>query len=290
MGQVWREPFVFDHGAQFFTAQTAAFREWLIPLREAGVIACWEARFVELFSDRSRRVQWDQDHAHYVGVPGMNAIAKWLANSLSIVLNTEIGKMDSFQGQWRLWNTQGEVVGTFDWVVVAVPAAQASALLPHDFSHGAVVERVTMLPCYTLMLGFKQALPLSFDAALVHDADISWISVGASKPSRRPEHTLLVHATNQWASEHLEMESAAVLGHLVQQTSAVLEHDLSGAVHSAVHRWRYANSEKRELEASLIDRPKRLAVCGDWCIHGRVEAAFLSGQKTAKEIVTMIKE
>ena len=43
--------FEFDHGAQFFTARTRAFREFLRPLVEDGVIADWRADFAEL--DRS---------------------------------------------------------------------------------------------------------------------------------------------------------------------------------------------------------------------------------------------
>jgi predicted NAD/FAD-dependent oxidoreductase len=42
--------FKFDHGAQFFTARTTAFRDFLEPLLSEGVIADWPARFAELDS------------------------------------------------------------------------------------------------------------------------------------------------------------------------------------------------------------------------------------------------
>ena len=38
----------FDHGTQFFTARTRPFRAFLEPLRAAGVVADWPARFAEL--------------------------------------------------------------------------------------------------------------------------------------------------------------------------------------------------------------------------------------------------
>ncbi len=46
-------PFAFDHGAQFFTARTTAFREFLAPLIEAGVVDTWLARFTEPLPARS---------------------------------------------------------------------------------------------------------------------------------------------------------------------------------------------------------------------------------------------
>ena len=47
------------------------------------------------------------------------------------------------------------------------------------------------------------------------------------------------------------------------------------------HLWRHARSEKPLAEEVLIDFELGLAVCGDWLIHGRVEAAFLSATRLA---------
>ena len=35
------DPYAFDHGAQYFTAETDRFRSLLKPLRETGLIAPW---------------------------------------------------------------------------------------------------------------------------------------------------------------------------------------------------------------------------------------------------------
>ena len=37
--------FEFDHGAQFFTARSAAFKDFLEPLVAHEIVACWHARF-----------------------------------------------------------------------------------------------------------------------------------------------------------------------------------------------------------------------------------------------------
>jgi renalase len=52
-----------------------------------------------------------------------------------------------------------------------------------------------------------------------------------------------------------------------------------------VQRWLYANAEKRvDADPCLLDRDQQVIACGDWCIHGRIEAAFLSGQAAAAAI------
>jgi predicted NAD/FAD-dependent oxidoreductase len=50
------------------------------------------------------------------------------------------------------------------------------------------------------------------------------------------------------------------------------------------HRWRYARVEKPVGEPYLLDRPGDLALCGDWCLDARVEAAFISGDRLGAEL------
>ena len=134
-----------------------------------------------------------------------------------------------------------------------------------------------MKGCFSLMLGFDHVLPLEFDAALVRDENISWISINSSKPGRNEEYCLLVHSTNNWADEHIDDDRDHVMEHLCQNTSEVIGHDVSDADHKAIHGWRYANIEKQESETHFIDADESIGVCGDWFIQGRVEAAFTSG-------------
>ncbi len=40
----------------------------------------------------------------------------------------------------------------------------------------------------------------------------------------------------------------------------------------------------REGPRSLLDAEHRLAACGDWCVYGRVEGAFLSASDLAERL------
>ena len=68
-------PFQFDHGAQFFKAKSRAFKAFIQPLLDAGVIEPWCGTFAEITKAQSISFRcWDTTQPHYVGVPGMNAI------------------------------------------------------------------------------------------------------------------------------------------------------------------------------------------------------------------------
>ena len=95
------EPYSFDHGAQFFTAKTPAFQEFLAPLEAVGIIQHWSARFAELDNGKtiSQRV-WDDQPPHYVGTPAMNAVGKYISDGLKIVLGTRIAGIEHTD-KWR---------------------------------------------------------------------------------------------------------------------------------------------------------------------------------------------
>ncbi|WP_299329007.1 FAD-dependent oxidoreductase [Parasphingopyxis sp.] len=289
MATRYADPWQFDHGAQFFTAQTEAFRRFLQPAIEAGAVARWDARFAEFDGpDQAAHWQWGAERPHYVGAPKMNALAKYLADGLDIRLATRIGSVEPAGNAWALADEAGADLGRFDWCVSTAPAPQTLSLLPESFAHRTAIADAPMRACFALMLGFDDPLPFDWDAAHVGNADISWMSVNSAKPGRDTAPSLLVHSTNAWADAHLDDDPEAVTAYLIVEASRVTGHDLGAAPHIALHRWRYANLPKRSGAPALIDPANRLAACGDWCIHGRVEAAFTSATALAGALAPLL--
>lgn len=276
-------PFEFDHGAQFFTARTETFRAYLEPLVDAGVIADWPAVFAEIHGGSvATKRDWGEAFPHFVGVPGMNAIGKALASGLDVRLETSVRSLSRQCDHWRLSNDNGETLGEFDWVIVTTPALQAAQLLADT----ALVSstRVAMRACFALLLGFDEPVSLPWHAALVRDADISWISVNSSKPGRPAATSLVVHSTNAWADAHIDDDIETVRQHLVDVFSAVTRIDASSAAHATVHRWRFANVDRQCGDRFALDSQQKLAACGDWFVRGRVEAAFSSASALAERL------
>ena len=274
----------FDHGAQFFTARSAEFKQFLKPLIKSGVIDNWKARWIEVKDNRIiNRQQWNDDLPRYVGVPSMSSIGKYLSKNLNIKLNTEVSIEKSPKG-WNIIGYDGEVFDHYDWVISAIPAEQSLKLLPDYFSHYDALKQKKMFGCYSLMLGFNEALDLDWDAAQLTGTDLSWIAVNSSKPGRPDDYSLLVHSTNDWAEEHLDDDMDAVKEYLCSQLAKIIGQNVYSAQHIDLHRWRYANIPKQDQNILFIDPESKLAACGDWCKKGRIEEAFRSGFDLAKEM------
>lgn len=279
--------FEFDHGAQFFTARSEAFRNMLEPLVRDGLVAPWQARYAEISADGiSLHSEWSDDEPRYVGVPRMNVIGKALAGDLEVRYRSAVTRLEPVASGWRLEVTDAEganAATSADWVFVCVPLQQAATLLSAVPGFNAAVGSRSMQGCHALMLGFESLPELPFDAATVHDADIAWLAVNSSKPGRGAPPAVVVHATNAWSERTLELGADTVIDHMSAELRRVSGIDADAAVHKAVHRWRYANAPYHPGATHWLDVPSRLGVAGDWWTRGRVEYGFESARALLDE-------
>lgn len=279
--------FEFDHGAQFFTARSPLFRAFLQPLIDDGVIDNWAARFAEI--DRNKVTgtrQWSDDVPHFVGTPRMNEIGKLLSRDLDIAFDTTIKTIQRKSGRWTLIDDADNAFEGFDWVVLTAPAPQTATLGADYPELVSLCNERELLGCYALMLGFAQPLHLPWQAAVVRNSDVSWVSVNSSKPGRKRPFTLVVHSTNAWANAHIDDDTDSVCAHVLGEASLACDQDLREADHCQLHRWRYANTSKQTGPGCFIDDGAKLAACGDWFVRGRIEAAFTS----ASDLVTRLSK
>jgi predicted NAD/FAD-dependent oxidoreductase len=281
--------FEFDHGVQFFTARTRAFRAFLEPMRERGVIAPWHACFAELSGiEPVATRRWGDTYPHYVGVPRMNAVCKWLAKDLDVRTETAITALTREDGHWRLSTDRPGIEHRCDWVVCTAPGAQTASLLPAESPLGNLCAGYTMQACFALLLGFARQQALPWQATRVRDADISWMSVNHSKPGRPIGYSLLVHSTNSWADDHLDDDPETIRAHLLREVAELTGIRAEDAAYKELHCWRHANISRQQGERFAIDPRNGLAAAGDWFVRGRVEGAYLSASALASRLRSVV--
>lgn len=274
------DPHQWDHGAQFFTARSRAFKERLAPFIEEGVVAEWQPNIITLSPDKKPfKRPWFE--AHYVGVPGMNMLIKALGDPFNIELSTEVSRVVRHGEQWQLFDKQAELLGEYDWVVSSAPLPQTQTLLPEDILDDSL-SQYKMQPCYALLLSIDDAGLPHWDAATVNDAAIRWINFNHRLPGRhRQAGAVVVHSTPEWATSHLEDDQEQVKQQLLNEFCELTAVKPEAITSAQLHRWRYALSGEvvEPEQAFIINNKQRLAACGDWCLGGRVEAAFESAQQ-----------
>ena len=275
-------PFEFDYGAQYFTARDERFACHVRTWQEAGLVAVWSGRIGSL-----ERGTWrdNSPQERYVGVPGMNAIAKHLAAGLDVTTETRITGLTRDGQVWRLFGENETTLGLFDAVIVAVPAPQAAELLAGQTALAERAGRCAMSPCWAVMLGFERSLAIPYDGVFVLGSPLSWIARNSAKPGRSSGEAWILHAGPEWSAAHLDDPPEQVIAALRAEFEQALGGKVQPPAHAAAHRWRYAVPSEPLQVGALWDAESRLAVCGDWCQGARIEGAFLSGRAAADRVL-----
>ncbi len=109
-----------DHGAQFFTVRTPAFRRQVDDWVDRGLVTVWSHGFTTT-----------DGHPRYVATSGMNSLAKDLATGLDVRCSTMAFGIRPGSGAVAPWQVviDDGTVHDADAVIVTTPLPQAYALL-----------------------------------------------------------------------------------------------------------------------------------------------------------------
>jgi predicted NAD/FAD-dependent oxidoreductase len=245
--------FTFNHGCQFFTRRDAGF-------------AAASAPFA---------APWPQaGEARYAGIPTMAALAAgMLPAGVEVHQNARVTAIAREATGWRV-SLGDAAAGPFGTLILAIPAPQAASLLArHPFA--AALGDVAIEPCWALMLGFADAA--AGPEVIQTDGAISWAARENARPGAPPAPAAyIIQASANWSSRHLDNMTDDITKTLSQEFFNATN-ITARPVFSRAHRWRHAKVSRPLGQPFLWDSTRRLGLCGDWCLGGRLEAAYLSG-------------
>lgn len=270
----------FDHGAQFMTVRDTRFAAAVSTWVDAGVVRDWFTH---------------EGHTRYIGVDGMNGIAKHLARDLDVRLHTRVTCIEQIGGRWSI-TTQGEegpATGNTETglLIMTAPSEQSLALCePFRRVLGRravqILQGIHYEPCYALMLlidgrslvpapGLLK--PESAVLSLIADNGMKGVSKGDAA-------ALTLHAHGRFTTEHWESAPAEVATRMIEAASAYLG---GAVVEWQLHRWRYSQPVTSfERNCLAVKCPLPIFFAGDAFGGPRVEGAFLSGLETAAQILS----
>ncbi|MEM1163764.1 MAG: FAD-dependent oxidoreductase, partial [Pseudomonadota bacterium] len=244
------------------------FKTVLEAARDAGAVDLWEGGSGE---------------EHFVGVPGMSAMAKYLAKGLDIQQKEEVRTLSPVNDHWAVNTETAE--RTADRVAMTVPAPQAAKLLGPAHPLSARLGHVKMAPCLTLMAAFGDAAPVPFAQRRDASDDLSWIACNSDKPGRPGPGCWIAQAGVAWSEKHLELERDDIAALMLPMLCDRIGADPASALFAAAQRWRYAHVATPLGAPFLKDENGSLWLGGDWCLGPRVEAAWDSGTAIANDIL-----
>ena len=278
----------FDLGAQYFTAQDEVFRGYVETWQSEGLVQPWNGWIVDL--DGGNMISRGLDEGWYVGVPNMAALVRHLARLCHVQYGCKVERMHSVDGAWQLLGANGEDLGAFDLVIMAVPPTQAAELLADVTTsiHNEIAD-VQMACAWVVGMGYKRSINAPFAAAFVSDPTLNWIARNSSKPSRTDKETWVAHAAPEWSEKHPTRSETAVIAQLVEAFRAALGVRITEPEIATARYWTEAVTVNPARQPCLLDSAQRLGVCGDWCVGPRIESAFQSGMEMAERILEGIE-
>src|SRR5690606_41465287 len=94
-----------------------------------------------------------------------------------------------------------------------------------------------------------------------------------------------LHASSTWSRAHIVLDKRAVIDLRHGEFAEVLGCRIPPASLRLAHRWLYSRPAQAHQWGALAQGELGLYACGDWCLSGRVEGAWLSGQEAARKLL-----
>ena len=309
-------------GAQFFTAKSASFQQFIKPWLQTDLLQHWCAQVVNLVpinanyqtADIQFKEQWSSIQARYISTPKMTSWGRVLADELqhtTINFKTRVAPLAQYNQtlankarkktskKTELFDKKGNILGSFDWVICTAPNAQAIELMAASgFSRIEKITEPQMQACYTLMLGWddKQPLPealscqeIGWDVAYVQHSILDRIFIEHQKPAHNELlPSITIHARNDWSEQHVDADIDTIKVQLLAAAKQALSWN-ADSMPSQVdcHRWRYAatiTNANKETLGILVDNEQQWIVSGDWCGQGNIESCYQMATQTVARI------
>jgi predicted NAD/FAD-dependent oxidoreductase len=263
-----------DHGAQFFTVRTPAFRRQVDDWIDRGLVAVWSHGFTA-----------DDGHPRYVATAGMTALAKDLADGLDVRCSTMAFSIrPAIVGSvpWDVTIDDG-TVHQADAVVVTTPLPQAFALLADS---GVELDESLMRTEYDRTIALLATIDRA--PAIVHPGgiqsptpELSFIADNVAKGvSATPAIT--VHAAAPWSEAHWDDDLDVLRADLLDMVRPWLGD--ATVIEAQVKKWRFATPRTPWPDPCWVADGGAIVLGGDAFAGPQVEAAHNSGLAAAHAV------
>ncbi|MFW5964738.1 MAG: NAD(P)/FAD-dependent oxidoreductase [Natronomonas sp.] len=290
----------YDHGANYVKSGSDRVDRLLTETLPTEGLVDIEAPVWTFGADGEIGPGEGRDEHKWTYEAGITQLAKRLfaETDAEIHFETRVERLDRDDTHWRLHDTDGEALGTFDAVLLTPPAPQTADLLAASSwddarlgeLHGAV-DAVPFRTIYTVVLNYDFELEHPWYALLDTDREheVGWLAREELKPGHVPDgQTLLVaQMSPAWSVERYEDPSDAVKADAARLVADLLgDERLADPEWTDRQGWRYAlPDDGGDAEALRTAEDAGLYVAGDWTVgEGRVHRAVETGLDTAERI------
>jgi renalase len=277
---------VFDYGAQYCTARTQIFKDYIARWNEAEIIRPWSHGFWTE-NGRFKHTSIPQ----YTGITGMRSIAKYLARNLDVHIKTRIVSISWSERRWEVFTETGEIFQG-DILALTPPVPQSLGLLqnsdvliPADTRKR--LEKISYHRCIAMLVLLKQPSKIPDPGGMwLSGEPLSWMADNHKKGISPHGFAVTIHAGPEFSRTNWDLPDQELAEKLLDSASQWLGTDIA---HYQIHRWRYSQAiQGFEEPYAFFDDPGPCILFGDAFGGNRVEGAFLSGISAANHLISFM--
>lgn len=277
-----------DTGAQFFTARTGAFQRHVINWQAQGLVFVWSRGW-----SHGAGAPAEDGHPRYAAAGGMNALAKALAQDLTVQFNVKISALSPVRDGWQVTDGEGRIFPCRA-VLLAAPVPQSLTFLetgrtPVPAADLDVLREIRYAPCLAGL--FRLDRPARFPepgAVQEPGGPVSWAADNQRKGISAGATVITVHGDPEFSRSHYNSPESDTLAQLQAAVRPWLGE--AAVVEAQLKRWRYARPLTAHSERCLLaGGVPPLAFAGDAFGEPRMEGAALSGLAAAEALAQVLR-
>lgn len=271
-----------DHGAQFFTVRSPAFRDVVDEWIEEGVVQEWCRGFANQVTGK------DKEYPRYRGRDGMKSIPLHLTKELDVRTSVRVRSLWLEGEHWQL-RTEDGGGWSASAVLLTPPLPQSLALL--DAGNVTLpsparqqLDCVKYAPCIAVLalLDSPSSLPEPGGMRLT-DGPLAWLADNRKKGISPLQTALTLHATAEFSEAHWGDSDERVCEELLGAARRWIPEP---PAQTYVHRWRYSKPCSTFSDPIFApDFSSPLLLAGDAFGGPRVEGAAVSGFAAANQLL-----
>lgn len=276
-----------DHGAQFFTARSEEFQSEVFRWLSDGLCFAWSRGFHRWKDGTLHPPDTADANPRYACAEGLTSLAKHLATGLDIRREHRVVQVSESGGKFTVLREDGHHLRA-EALFTSAPVPQTQAvcadLIPPETR--AELAQVSVVPCLAVIAETADPAP-PWKAVQISEGPLSWLGADFTKRSQPERRFLVLHASGEFSTAHLDGDLAMAAEILVTEAKKI--GGFSDLQIRHTHRWRYARTRNSPGSRSFL-RPRAdlsFYIMGDAFLGGRIESAWLSGRAAARDLLIL---
>ena len=254
---------LFHYGAQYCTAQSSAFQNFLIEN---------DAKYFLGSSFDMKTNSCINTQNFLVGVNGMHSLLKNYNKILSMHFNHRVIRVDEKK---KLVHFESGDTESYDLIISSLPLPQAQEIFETEIAHDATFD-----PCISMGMIFDGQTNNEHNAYKNINQDISWLSSSKFYNAQNNE-TWVLQFSPQTSLEMFDYSNKSLEARCDDAVKDIVEGKYT-IIHCGIFKWKFALCKRSNLEKKFVSISDDAFAIGDWNISPRIESAYISGKELGK--------